>query len=898
MCFRQYFTPLILILQILCFSQASAANLSAEQIEQFQKLPLSQQEALAKQYGIDMSQLSRMKNPSQVQQVKPNEPSILPRDTNTKSKYKSDDVLSRLTPFGYNVFAGQPTTFSPIDDLPAPNYYTLGVGDELLINIYGKDNKQIRAAVSRDGSIDIANLGPLFVAGLEFDQAKELITQRVKDKVLGVDVSISLGSLRTIQVSVYGDAFQPGSYNVNAFSTVTQVLKAAGGIDKLGSLREIKLTRNKKIIKNIDLYDFLVSGNTADDVRVESGDSIFISARKSSVYVRGDVVRPAIYETINGENLEQLFKYAGGISANGYQKSISVRRKLADGIKVFDVDFTTSKGKVFKVQDGDEIVVLSKTNYFNQDIVVRGAVVRPGVREFRSDIRVSDVIGTPTQGLNVNADLNYALVVREINSHRDIEVLQLDLGLALNQPGSAFDLRLKPRDQVIVFSNALDDHYWYGSGQNKTRDDWQKELLAQNLADQQREMLAMELSLAQQQSASELELGADNSNKPLANNDSNLKLNELENKEDQQEIDFDSRENLLAPVIERLMQQASLGSDVKIVEVRGAVKFPGVYPLTNDSTVKNLIIAGGGLRESAYEYTAELSRVDSDGGKFDITHERLELEQIMNNVDGSSILLRSKDRLNIFTKPEWREDYSIEVGGEVVFPGTYTFRRGETVKDIIERAGGLTKYAYPEGAIFSRESLRKQEAQRMELLNRQLRQEIASLTLRRQSSSARYTTSPGEALAVADQLDTMEPIGRLVIELPQILANNEEYDVLLENKDRLFIPPLRKVISVVGEVQFSSSHQYTNALTVEDYLSKAGGAKRQADLERMYVIRANGSVMLPNNSYWFTRKSEDLQPGDTIVVPIDTDYLDSLSAWTSATQILYQIGVAWNAIKN
>lgn len=183
------------------------------------------------------------------------------------------------------------------------------------------------------------------------------------------------------------------------------------------------------------------------------------------------------------------------------------------------------------------------------------------------------------------------------------------------------------------------------------------------------------------------------------------------------------------------------------------------------------------------------------------------------------------------------------------------------------------------------------------MLNLQLRQEIASLTLRRQSASARYGTSPAEAMAIADKLDTTEPIGRLVIDLPDILKGEKEFDVLLENQDKLYIPPQRRVISVVGEVQFSAAHQFSGKLGLEDYLNKSGGTKRQADTDRIYVIRANGSVMLPNNSYWFSRDTESLEPGDTIVVPIDTDYQDSLSAWTSATQILYQIGVAWNAIQ-
>jgi protein involved in polysaccharide export with SLBB domain len=932
MAFRKTLKQLLIVAFTAYTSSSLAVTPSPEQIEQFKQLPQAQQEALAKQYGIDLSVLEGMNGVSSTTPAKADQnitTSIQPRQVNPEltsqrdinQPYYNDD--GQLKPFGYNVFAGQPTTFTPVDDLPVPNNYLLGVGDQLMINIYGKESRQTQAMVARDGSVELLKLGPIYVAGLTFEQAKNTIERRVKEQILGVEVSVNIGALRTSQVSVFGDAFQPGSYNVNAFSTVTQVLKAAGGIDTLGSLRDISVTRNGKVIQKLDLYDFLVNGDVSGDMRLESGDSIFIPSRQSSIYVRGEVVRPAIYESVKGENLSDILKSAGGVTAEGYQKSISVRRKLSSGIKVFDVDFTSSKGKQFIIKDGDEVVVRSKANYFNQDIVVRGAVVRPGVHEYRTGIRVADILRNTKQDLNANADLNYAIIVREVNTHRDIEVLQLNLGDAIMHPDSLANITLSPRDQILVFSNALDGDYWYGTGQNKTREDWQNEQLAKNLAEQQREYMAYQLTLAQAQGEQNKPSGSSNQftgAEPQAfgmvgsgdfsengmpgvpqtanvSNESSLKLRDLERKDEQQEVDFDSRENLLEPVIKRLIQQASLGHDVQIVEVRGAVKYPGIYPLTKNSTIRDLVIAGGGLRESAYEFTSELSRVDTEDGKFQIGHQRLELSQVM-SAQIAPIYLKSKDRLNIFTKPEWREDYSIELVGEVVFPGTYTFRRSETISDIIARAGGLTEYAYAEGAIFSRESLRKQEAERMKLLNRQLRQEIASLTLRRQSSSARYTTSPSEALAIAEQLDTVEPIGRLVIDLPDILKGKEEYDVLLENKDKLYIPPLQKVVSVIGEVQFSSSHQYTGNLTVEDYLNKAGGPKRQADMERMYVIRANGSVMLPNNSYWFSRKNEELKPGDTIVVPIDTDYLDSLSAWTSATQILYQIGIAWNAIQN
>ncbi|WP_196387563.1 SLBB domain-containing protein [Vibrio cidicii] len=917
MSLRRTINSLIIVFISAIWHLPSLANpLSSEQIAQFKKLPIAQQQALAKQYGIDLSQLESGAAVN-TKSLIPTIPTITPRKVNPLVNSQRDKHKNGvLKPFGYNVFAGHPSTDSPIDDLPVPNHYLLAPGDELQINMYGKENGQFSAVITREGSINIPKLGPIYLAGQSFADAKLLIEKRVKEQILGVELSISMGALRTSQISIFGDAFQPGSYNVSPFVTVTQALKAAGGIDTLGSLRSIEIKRAAETVKQIDLYDFLVKGNIQDDIRLESGDIIFIPSRFNSIYVRGEVVRPAVYETKKGETLGDVLGFAGGVSANGYLESVSVRRKLPSGIKVYDVDVSTSIGQGFAVVDGDEIVVRHKAEHFTQDIVVRGAVVRPGVREFREGIKVADILSDIKQDLNPNTDLNYALVIREINAYRDIEVLQFDLGKAISKPGSSENITLAPRDQILVFSSELDGQYWYGEGQNKTREDLQAEQLAKSLADQQREMMAYQLSLAQAQTQANnlnastqiysqsdwmqeddvlLEQIGDNTSN-VADSKTELNLSTLEKKEQQQQIDFDSRENLLEPVLKRLMQQAGFGSAVQIVEVRGAVKFPGVYPLARNATAKSLIVAGGGLRESAFALTSELSRVETSNGQFSIVHKRLDMAEIMGE-KGINVKLQSKDRLNIFTKPEWREDYTIELLGEVVFPGTYTFRRGETLSEVIERAGGLTDFAYPKGAIFSRDSLRKQEKERMKMLNLQLRQEIASLTLRRQSASARYGTSPAEAMAIADKLDTTEPIGRLVIDLPDILKGEKEFDVLLENQDKLYIPPLRRVISVVGEVQFSAAHQFSGKLGLEDYLNKSGGTKRQADTDRIYVIRANGSVMLPNNSYWFSRDTESLEPGDTIVVPIDTDYLDSLSAWTSATQILYQIGVAWNAIQ-
>lgn len=240
----------------------------------------------------------------------------------------------------------------------------------------------------------------------------------------------------------------------------------------------------------------------------------------------------------------------------------------------------------------------------------------------------------------------------------------------------------------------------------------------------------------------------------------------------------------------------------------------------------------------------------------------------------------------------------VELQGEVKFPGNYSVNRGETVGDIVERAGGLTQWADPNGAVFSREKLKLREEQQMAYLRQELQTQISGLTLRKNSSSASFSSSPTEAMDLVNNLASTPALGRMVIDLPAILDGSGDADIRLANQDKIYIPEFEKTVSIIGEVQFTSTHTFDHSKTVDDYINLAGGTKKQADTDRVYVVRADGSVMIPNNSYWFSRSSESLRAGDTIIVPIDVDYLDGLSTVTSATQILYQLGVAWSAIKD
>lgn len=571
---------------------------------------------------------------------------------------------------------------------------------------------------------------------------------------------------------------------------------------------------------------------------------------------------------------------AGGLKAAALRE-ISVNRPTETGTRVYNLNLANGRDRSFSIKDGDVIEVLASTTELANAIAVKGAVIRQGTFSYQPGMRISRVLKSTERDLKGTADLEYALVVREVNSRRDIDVIQFNLGRAIRQPGSVDDLILQPRDQLLIFNVDARDLLKRGGN-----------TLNEKNADRVLQAKNRELSRGEHERI-DAQTGAEVTQRELANSDK-MTLSDLATTTATEAVVSDSRQALLAPVIERLKAQAAQGKPVQIAEVRGEVKFPGVYPLGRQTTLRDLVIAAGGLQESAD--VAELSRVTIGRNTLDINHSRKELGDVMNQY--SSPLAMSKDSLNILPHPEWRDEATVQVFGEVKYPGTYTVRRGESLRELITRVGGLSPYANPKGVVFAREALRKQEAERIAFLRDQLRQEISTLALRRQSSIASYTSSPTEALAMVNQLESSKAIGRLSINMPAILQGEKQADILLEDGDKLYVPSLQNVVSIVGQVQYPSSHSFDGSLNLDDYINRAGGTKKQADTDRTYVIKADGSVMLPGSNYWFSRKDRALEPGDTIVVPIDSDYIDNLSVMTSATQILYQLGVAWSAINN
>lgn len=442
----------------------AAAELPANVMAQFNQLSPAQQEAVAAQYGVDINSIRSQSSSTAVESSMPKTltqrttdpyaPSQRPALDTQRSGQQPVDP-DQLQPFGYNVFAAQPTSQTPLADIPVPDDYVVGPGDELRVQMYGKENASYKLKVNRDGSIEFPKLGPIPVAGQTFQQVKEALQARISEQFIGGESAISFGALRTMQVFVMGDAYRPGAYNVNALTTVTQALQIAGGIDTVGSLRKIQVKRDGKVVQNVDLYKMLIWGDTSQDIRLRAGDTIFIPAKGTEVIIDGLVKRPAIYELSGSAALSNVMVVAGGLKAEALRE-VSLTRRGQDGIQVFNLNLANGRDGGFVVRDGDHIEAKPTTTEFSRAISVKGAVVREGTYSYQSGMRVSQLLKDVRRDLKATADLDYALIVREINPRRDIEVLQFNLGRAITQPLDFDDLQLQPRDQVLVFEQGGD----------------------------------------------------------------------------------------------------------------------------------------------------------------------------------------------------------------------------------------------------------------------------------------------------------------------------------------------------------------------------------------------------------------------------------------------------------
>lgn len=835
------------------------ANITPEQIEMFKRLPRAQQEQLARQYGVDLNAiLSAGSTQAKAAESEQIAPLVLPREQIAQDlvadETKKDQGLKR---FGYDLFAGQPTTFAPVSDIPVPPNFVIGPNDSVTVMLFGKQSATYQLTVQRDGTILFPELGPIAVAGLTFSDMQALLQKRIANQMIGVEAAISMGTLRNIRVFVLGDAWKPGSYTVSALSTVTNALFVSGGIKETGSLRNIEIKRDGKLIGRLDLYELLMKGDTSSDMRLQQGDVIFIPPVGATASVDGQIYRSAVYEFKSGETVGDLLAMSGGLKPDAYADKAILDRVDARRLRsATTVSLLNKHDLTTPLRSGDYLRVGSISDQFDDSVVLDGAVYRPGAYGWRSGLKISDLIASIYTDVWEEADLEYALVVREKNARRDIEVIQFRLSEALTDPASTDNVQLKARDRVLVFSN-------------------------KRIA-----LTTAESSLESQSLVAQIETDSSESSN----------VNGWKNDEEER-WKKTQRETLLAPVLQKLYEQARGGEPLAVVTVSGQVRFPGEYPLAVNASVRSLVRAGGGLSDGAYAVSAEVTRIDlSNALEANIEHINVKLASIMEGVVEADLSLQSRDHLMVRQIPSWQEQLTVELKGEFRFPGKYKFRRGETLKQLIERAGGFTDYSFIDGSVFLREELRKRELERLQQAQAELQQEVASSALTQESSNRNVDiTRQQQAAKLLDQVSRTKAVGRLVIDLRAIIAGSDQ-DIQLQPGDVLVVPSTRQSVTVIGEVQFATSHLYKNGLDFKDYINRSGGMTAKADDDRLYVIRANGEVFLPGSSGWFSTRKAAIQPGDTIVVPLDTNYMRPLEFWSSVTQIIYNSAVALAAI--
>ncbi len=822
----------------------SAQTISPQMIQQLQSMPPAQQEAMAKQYGIDLDQVLGRKG------VKGTNTGIAAPGEQLEQRTLGDTDLEsqqnyrlfqekfaefekslieekgEVQRYGVSLFDKEVSTFAPTDDASVPDNYRLGAGDQLAIQLFGSESDQYDLQITRDGQISFPKLGPITVAGLTYEDARELIQSRVKDQIIGAQATISMGRLRAINIFMAGEVAVPGAYSVSALTTITQALFQAGGIGDIGSLRNIQVKRNGLTVETFDVYQLLLKGDASGDVRLQSGDVVFVPPYAGIVDVEGAVKRPMIYEFIDGESVADAVAMAGGLNQDAYSAAIAVVSKAIGkslpGAK--NIDLTQAERVSTGLRDGDKIRVPQSTENLENAVTLKGAVVRPGVYGWVVGQRISDILSSIPSDLKPYADLGYALVVRQKNAQLDIEVLQINLATALNGEGSQDNILTRPRDQIIVFSQA-------------------------SVTD------ITTIDIAETETETETEA----------------------------EITSSQRLALLRPIIEKLKSQARSGEPVQTISISGAVKSPGDYPLSRDDTVATLIAAGGGLQDSVYLDSAELRRLYL-GQNNEILSRYIDLNLTAELMSSSGTVLQSRDHLYVRALPDWNPTNAVTVEGEVLFPGSYRIRKNETMTDVIERAGGLTASAFYEGAVFTRESVAKQESLRSKEFAQSIIRDFASSQLTKEDN----TVGIDEIKAIADILEKFEGAGRLLVDIGAAMSGDSVADITLEDGDTLTIPPRVSTVTVVGEIRRPGTHSFQSELDLEDYLGLSAGLTARADDKELYIVRADGSVLRPTKSWTlFAGGNTSLNPGDTIVVPINTGYTDNLTLWRDITQTIF-----------
>jgi polysaccharide export outer membrane protein len=616
--------------------------------------------------------------------------------------------------------------------------------------------------------------------------------------------------------------------------------------------------------------------------------------RSIRVFVLGDVAQPGSYTVSGLSTMTNALLAGGGVTKIGSLRNVQLRRdgQTVSTLDLYDLLLRGDTSGDARLQPGDVIFVPP----IGPTVAIDGEVRRPAIYETKNEQSIADVIAL-AGGLNPDANRS-AVKLERIVPGRGTTVRDIDMAAA---PAAA-DVGIRDGDVIHVQPN-LDQlessvrlsgnvyrpglYQWF-SGMT-LGDLLPTPELVKPMSDVNYVLIRRENEPNVQIEVLSTDLQAIWSRKSGTNNPA------LEPRDTVYVFNLDvGRQQIIEPIMEELQAQVPTNQPPPTVTVGGQVRAEGEYPLEPGMRVSDLLRAGGGMTASAYAKEAELTRyavVNGESRETELVD--VDLAAVLAGNRSADVLLAPYDYLNIKEVPRWREQQSVTVQGEVQFPGTYPIEQGEMLSSVLRRAGGLTDLAFPQGSVFTREDLREREAEQLKTLANRVESDLASVALADPNASDAIST--GRTLV--NQLRSTEAVGRLVIDLQDLVAGDEESDIVLKDGDELYVPQTTQEVMVLGEVQNSTSHLYSRRLDRDDYVAMSGGVTKRADKKRTYVVRANGEVVANTGAKWFQRSgSVDIEPGDAIVVPLDTDRVRPLTAWQSITQILYNIAIAVSVI--
>lgn len=865
----------------------------------------------------------------------------------------------KLTQFGYDLRMGSgPAPTSGLLSGSVPDDYVLGIGDELVITLRGQVNSTSQARVDREGRIVLPNMQPVAAAGRRFGEFRDDLTAQAQAAFLQTNVYISVGSVRSIGVLVTGEVRSPGRFTVTSFSSLMDALVMADGVNKTGSLRNLKIVRDGQTVP-VDLYDVLLGRKSVNDLRLRDGDQIIVPAIGETIAVKGDVVRPGIYEMRPGggkPSLDAVLELAGG-----------AQRARGNRLEILRLD-NAGRNQVIRNAAGTTVVVpgdVISVELPRDAFALEGGAELPGDRGLGQVQTLRDLLRDPYV-LQSNPYLPMAVIDTEDPVTRQRRYVPVDLQRVLS---GAMNVTLRERDKVIILTRT--DIRYLGSADVQAilrrEPPPSLRLSADTKMAEERQVLAGGAATArnaQSPSSRDDVLNAYGDQRALSavtnersqdsayeryDREEPTRRPDRDGTQEQSRLIGAFRENgeptgrlrlmesdvqcaglqsLAAIVSEGLQQRFSVAQrtgsrsilDTRsdfgaedeaaktagLIDIRGCpkvfnrhpdllpflleyatavegeVRYPGVYPVVPGTETQTLLTAVGGLTLDADTDAVEMT--SAQGGR----RTGLSISQITQSTVAPGDVIRISSRV------QQREMGVVEVAGEVVRPGRYDIRRGERLSELMRRVDGLTPEAYPYGAVFQREQVRKAEEQGYRRAARELEQSLPTMlsgAASQENSQAAQSALPFLQSLISNLRNTTA-VGRVVIESdPTVLASRPELDFVLEPGDRLYIPKRPSHVTVTGEVLNPSSVMFASGMSARDYIKKAGGATGAAEISNAFVIYPNGESE-PLDLGRFSDGSIPIPPGSTIVVPRDPEPFSFLATTRTVMSLVSSLALS------